>query len=688
MKQVFKTKIGSGIIVLILLSLIKFNVYSQTQINPSPPSYSGPIHYTSDRFVAANTTVIFNNATVTLDSNVVIIVEKGATLQIYNSTFTSTVSSQHWQGIHVLGDTTKDQTEQIGPNTVLSHFQGKLIMRNSTIKYAMMGVSVGTLNQITGEQTDGGGIFRAINCNFVDCWNAASVFRYSWYTHNMCYFRSCDFRWESYMGINPFNRGYATLVGLSQNQGVFFMGCQFRNTNTWDSINNQISDGILDNVNNTDIKGVGLYALNASYTLKPAGTCYQATNNDTGCIRCTGTYNLFTGLGTGIVHHSLNPYIDIKGAITGCDFINNVFGIKSYTSKNLFINRCNFKVNNDYYEIHSAVYEEYNKYQEVEFIVMDSCHAYDISANDLNVTYTTNFPTVQYHHQIVINYSDSIKSRIYKNAQYSEKSDNGTCYQFYGVLNRFSGKNTGLEVECNTYNIGMQSATSNLCRYDCDWYFPSGYTNKFKNQSLISKSQRNTWSNLPYCGGLFHPANVNAESLNDTFSLFYHAGAGDMPSCVEGTHKGKIKVTADTSNSQNCYEASYCRQFGTYTGVMGTVPSTTSDSLSLVGAWEDYDNDFEDNYIDAPLSMNDPVEPETKILAWPVPVSDQLHINIENSPKITRAEVIDLTGRVINIPYIQNGNTIILNTENLPNGYMITRLYSNKATFTIKFVKQ
>ncbi len=93
---------------------------------------------------------------------------------------------------------------------------------------------------------------------------------------------------------------------------------------------------------------------------------------------------------------------------------------------------------------------------------------------------------------------------------------------------------------------------------------------------------------------------------------------------------------------------------------------------------------------------------------YPNPFNHTIHISFYEIPAIDVFEIydnlgklvktieniysleqtIDLTGRIINIPYIQNGNIITINTENLPTGYMITRLYSNKSTYIIKFVKQ
>ena len=62
-----------------------------------------------------------------------------------------------------------------------------------------------------------------------------------------------------------------------------------------------------------------------------------------------------------------------------------------------------------------------------------------------------------------------------------------------------------------------------------------------------------------------------------------------------------------------------------------------------------------------------------------------LQIQTPNNTIISKAKIIDITGKVV-LEQTQNSNTI--NVENLAQGVYILEAYSSVAKYTSKFVKQ
>ena len=73
------------------------------------------------------------------------------------------------------------------------------------------------------------------------------------------------------------------------------------------------------------------------------------------------------------------------------------------------------------------------------------------------------------------------------------------------------------------------------------------------------------------------------------------------------------------------------------------------------------------------------------IVIYPNPVCDVLQIQTPNNTIISKAKIIDITGKVV-LEQTQNSNTI--NVENLAQGVYILEAYSSVAKYTSKFVKQ
>ena len=73
------------------------------------------------------------------------------------------------------------------------------------------------------------------------------------------------------------------------------------------------------------------------------------------------------------------------------------------------------------------------------------------------------------------------------------------------------------------------------------------------------------------------------------------------------------------------------------------------------------------------------------IVIYPNPVCDVLQIQTPNNTIISKAKIIDITGKVV---FEQNQNSNTINIENLAQGVYILEAYSSVAKYTSKFVKQ
>ena len=644
-------------------------------------------------FVPSGPPVVIFNSKLSFDSNAEIRIDAGGQLFILNgSILTSADSTHRWKGIRIIGNPIADQLA----GSLLSTSQGWLMMRESKISTAQVGVSVGTMDSL-GNMSQGGGIFRANNCSFTDCWNAVTFCPYGFKQYNMSYFRKCNFEWKSRMGINPVTMQFATQVLLFETQGVFFMGCNFKNTTNSDSIDNFFNDNIMwENSIDDAIKGIGLYAVNSSYTLKPAGTCYNEIIADSSCTRCGGDSNLFEGLHTGIIHHSLNPYINIRGAITGSVFRNNLYGIRNYTSKNLFVNRCNFYSDVNIQHIQSQSYSNYTETNtdsvNISYVYNNNCMNYDISQNNFICDMVTNNSgfIMGPVNQVVNIESGTNYGRVYKNNHLNRHFAVGaTCYNRLSVFDRFEGDNRGLSILCNTYDQFYSDTAE--CEKSSDWLLYTKNT-LLSDQTNNTSSNANTWSNLLYCASPgFEPANIwVADSMQDTITI-WSSNPSENPSCIKFELNNKFKTSPTSPNLQLCNNSSYCHQFGYSSSILSnTAIIGPADSLSdgiTANNYESLDDDFESGYVEVPIGIKQTEERQVNLPAYPVPVENELNIVLENNIKATRIELIDIGGKTYIENYSQKGNTINIATENIHSGFWVARIYAAKNNYIVKFVK-
>jgi hypothetical protein len=110
--------------------------------------------------------------------------------------------------------------------------------------------------------------------------------------------------------------------------------------------------------------------------------------------------------------------------------------------------------------------------------------------------------------------------------------------------------------------------------------------------------------------------------------------------------------------------------------------------------WEDWrDGNLEIYYKQAiaacnPTSINDQLlnNIDANFIAFPNPVTDRLTITLKDANKNVSLGIVDISGRVINLPVIINSSGIELNTATLANGIYFLRIQSEKLTEILKLV--
>lgn len=135
--------------------------------NPFSTSVN-PIRISTSLTFPANSNITMNNMNFVFDQGAKIIIERGGSLTLNNTKLTSYTGCGNgmWQGIEVWG--TKDSTLST------AGAQGKLILtNNSIIENAMEGIStIKTNANGTQDFNFTGGIVRATNSTFRNCWRA------------------------------------------------------------------------------------------------------------------------------------------------------------------------------------------------------------------------------------------------------------------------------------------------------------------------------------------------------------------------------------------------------------------------------------------------------------------------------------------------------------------------------------
>lgn len=578
------------------------------------------------------------------------------------------------------------------------------MMQNSTIEEANIGVSVSEIDN--NNNIYGGGIIRASNVNFINCKVSVSFSIYD-KIPNQSYFKDCTFTWSSFNAST--NGTFDAHVKIIGNQGIYFAGGNvFTNTLTFYDY---------DNCGLTKIhekRGVGVYILSSSVIFKRGFPCYQPVQDDQGCIKCTGPMNEFKNLSVGILNECWNR-AQLRTAITGCRFENNIVSIGHHNDDNIFINRNEFYTDDNY--DNGYIYGcNYGKHIDIGIY---NCENADISDNIISWGTTEDVKASSLHIGIyTANTSDfgDLRSRLYHNNILSHFSSFSSCGPLaYG--NYIQGDNYELDIWCNHYNLVPLIYTDinddpAACAEHYDWFirnlekdqsgFPTDYPTNLKEQGNNSFSASNQFSPyyLPavtYCTPKIASGHIFMYYDSDLdIQYFYDASLqNQQPFCLKEYAPQFFHTNPTTTNNNECPFSSYCIQFGDIpNGITWTTTFPINEDLTVAdNNIELTDDDFEDEFEEIPLRIMEDISDNIDFKLYPIPAKNFVTLNIKGLYNININNVdvylYDLNGKLVNNEVLKTEyeNILILDLEDLNNSiYFIKVVINNQFIKTSKII--
>lgn len=409
-------------------------------------------------------------------------VGRGGTLTLNNTTFTSYngCGGGMWQGIEVWGNKNSPQSD------ISAQGQGRVIIySNSVIENAFEGITtIKTNPNGTQDWNFTGGIIRATNSAFKNCFRAAQFLSYSF--QNTSYFTNCVFETTGLL-IDPTTKPYV-FVSLYNVKGVQFLGCTFRNSSP-----NSFSQ---------QDRGRGIVSIDAAYTVNEL--CLSQSF-PCSLFKPNKFENLYYGLDASNASN-LNTVFIRKAEFTG-----NSQGMLLSNNKNATIISNKFDVGflND-----NSPYGLY----------LNLCRGYQVEDND--------FISAQNQFSIgtIVNNAD-VNHRIYRNRY----RDNSIGFQYQNQVPVPSS----LQIKCNDFSlnapndvdiaitsgfIGNQGSCSNNITTPAGNLFSFCLLNP-----PVSPLNKNIWTNTTGVGG---------------FNYYHHPDPSTTPMCYTS---GKVALSACTT---------------------------------------------------------------------------------------------------------------------------------------------
>ena len=262
-------------------------------------SGSSTLVFNCDLVVESGAQLILNNLTAKFTDGAKIIVKRGGTLRLNNSTATSlSCPNERWPGIQLEGQTHASNTP--------TNLQGNLRIYSSAVENAKVGVRTGRfddpLNGL-GDPAYYGGRVLAYNSMFKDCIVGARI-----------------------------ERHHANTLGggAEQPNQSLFSNCDFVTTTTWPS-GIPISHIELTDVNHVRVHGSRFVNQDAeTYTTWQRGAGIKAIDAAFTCLGYQNANNRCEGLTVGVLAMVPDPSEVYK--VDGMTFFNNLHGVFDFAS--------------------------------------------------------------------------------------------------------------------------------------------------------------------------------------------------------------------------------------------------------------------------------------------------------------------------------------------------------------------
>lgn len=356
-----------------------------------------------------------------------ITVKPGATLVVNNSTlkgFNECGMEFMWEGIEVWGQPTQ-------PSGAAS--QGKIIINNSTIENAIMGVLMNKSDYnndghpttdgfftVDGYPVGGGGIIQATAANFKNCRRSVHFVRYDFAVNNNfsngSFFRLCNFINDAPMadpdyitndGIRLGNSGFVTFW---DHHGLILEGNEFEVTDFKAKGDDPLPQGL---------RGHGISSFGTQFYVRPA------CNFDNSI--CTNT--TFKGLTRGIEANGATGKVRIDNSL----FENNLYGVLLNGTSLSSVTQCTFNISRK-----PEIVDGLTQFTQHFGIYATSATGYHFEQNTFNHFATTD--QTGFNYGILSKNSSSPGGRILRNN-----------FNSLYVANQMQADNSALENDCNVY---------------------------------------------------------------------------------------------------------------------------------------------------------------------------------------------------------------------------------------------
>jgi hypothetical protein len=279
---------------------------------------SSPIKIVNDLVFQTGTVTHIYNMTFEFDVNADVIIQKGASVYLHGTTWTSLdCENIMWPGVDLLGTTNSANT--IDQLPVSGGDQGYLNLTNSVIENAMVGIDVGG-----NIPSNAGGIVRASQSTFRNNYNDVIFKKYRFEiggdpVQNKSYFNLCTFITDEHLNnpsLSPNNH-----VLLKSVDKISFENCSFMNKtdiNTYNWFN----------------RGTGIYSSRASFTVDGSNDTWSGSPVDS---EQTTFYKLQYGIRSAGYNDPDAFYTCKEQEFQYC-----LYGIVNYNTDNVLIYLNNF----------------------------------------------------------------------------------------------------------------------------------------------------------------------------------------------------------------------------------------------------------------------------------------------------------------------------------------------------------
>lgn len=281
---------------------------------------SSPIKIVNDLVFQTGTVTHIYNMTFEFDVNADVIIEKGASVYLHGTTWTSlSCEDIMWPGVDLLGTT--NAANSIDQLPISGGDQGYLNLSNSVIENAMVGIDVGG-----NFPNNAGGIVRASQSTYRNNYNDVVFKKYHFEigddpVQNKSYFNLCTFVTDEHLNnpsLSPNNH-----VLLKSVDKISFKNCSFMN-----------KTGI--NTYNWFNRGTGIYSSRASFTVDGLNDSWTGSPIDS---EQTTFYKLQYGIRSSGYNDPHAFYTCKEQEFQYC-----LYGIVNYNTDNVLIYLNNFKL--------------------------------------------------------------------------------------------------------------------------------------------------------------------------------------------------------------------------------------------------------------------------------------------------------------------------------------------------------